>query len=70
VLSFAVKVNVKFPTSPVPGVPLNVPNEPSKDIHDGISLDTKYDMDGVLYENVDGERVNENCWPTTARGGI
>jgi hypothetical protein len=67
--SWAVKVNVKFPTSVEAGVPLKVRVELSKDNHEGVSLEIEYDIEGLSYENVDGEKVNENGCETTANGG-
>ena len=67
--SFALKVNVKFPTSLDAGVPLNVRVDALKDNHDGVLFEIVYDIEGESYENVEGEKVNEKGWETTARGG-
>ena len=68
--SFALSVKVKFPTSLGAGVPLNVCVEGLKKSHEGVLFDTKYDIEGVSNEKVEGENVNEKGWPTTASGGI
>ena len=44
--------------------------EASKDSHEGLLFDIEYDIVGVSYENVDGEKVNEKGCATTANGGI
>jgi hypothetical protein len=62
-------VNVKFPTSLEAGVPLKVRVEASKESHEGVSFDIEYDIEGLSYENVEGEKVKEKGWETTANGG-
>lgn len=69
VVSFADKVKVKFPTSLDCGVPENVREEASNFSHDGVLFDIEYDIVGVSYEKVDGEKVNEKGWAATANGG-
>jgi hypothetical protein len=69
-LSFALKVKLNVPTSLDCGVPLKVRVEASNDSHDGVPFDIEYDIDGVSYEKVEGEKVNEKGCATTANGGI
>jgi hypothetical protein len=68
-VSFALKVRLNVPTSPDCGVPLNVRVAASNDNHDIELFDIEYDIDGVSYENVDGEKVKEKGCATTAKGG-
>lgn len=62
-------MNVKFPTSPDDGVPLNVRVDASNANHEGVLFDIEYDIEGESYENVEGEKVKEKGSETTARGG-
>ena len=62
-------MNEKFPTSLDAGVPLNVRVEASNDSHEGVLLDIEYDIEGLSYENVEGEKVKEKGCDTTASGG-
>jgi hypothetical protein len=68
-VSLAFSVNVKVPTSLDEGVPVNVRVPLSNDIHDGVLFDIEYVIEGVSYENVEGEKVNEKGSATTASGG-
>jgi hypothetical protein len=67
--SLALNVKVKFPTSVDAGVPLNVRVELSNVNHDGVSLEIEYVIEGLSYEKVEGENVNEKGCDTTANGG-
>ena len=68
-MSLAFSANVNVPTSFEDGVPEKVRVALSNDIHEGVLFDIEYNIEGVSYEKVEGEKVNEKGSETTASGG-